>query len=542
MKMPKKLTTLALLCYATAAAAQGSYDDLVKLDAEIVTFAKPKVTQGVPDLSPEAIEAQKQNLQAYKAKLGAFDTSAWPVDRRIDYLLVWTKINTVEFDHRVMKPWARDPILYLEQVRALPWAPLPIPSDKKAAWAEQLKAVPAMMTQAQSNLTEAKGELAKLTLFHLDNFDGVGQRQPHRDDNPAGTIGWYTELCVKLKQHHPELVKDCNRARTAVIGYRDFLKKNLGSMTQSAAIGTENMNWYLAHVKLIPNTVDQLMLLGEREFHRYRFDYLVDRNRNAALPELTLSKSAADHEAKTRDAEARIRKILADQKLLKIPGYMPDEFESDVYWSKRSETEPHFWERLQYRNSLDNHIHASVPGHRFDHLMWKRLTHPIRKTVSDQTRKEGWGTYLEELLLQAGITDDNPRAREIFYIALIKRGSRFYAEMAMHSGQMTLDQANEYMIQWVPFMEVNLGRYDLANYLRRPGAGSMYLYGKNQIEQLISERAYELGDKFNLGEFHEAFLSKGVIPVTLIRWDMTGHDEDVARLWPVVTGQAFAKK
>jgi uncharacterized protein (DUF885 family) len=122
------------------------------------------------------------------------------------------------------------------------------------------------------------------------------------------------------------------------------------------------------------------------------------------------------------------------------------------------------------------------------------------------------------LLLQAGIADDNPRARELFYIALIKRGSRTFAEIGMHGGQMTLAEANAYMIDWVPFMEENLGRYDLANYLRRPGSGSMYLLGKMQIEQLISEREFQLGSEFDLGNFHDEFLSKGIIPVTLIRY------------------------
>ena len=57
--------------------------------------------------------------------------------------------------------------------------------------------------------------------------------------------------------------------------------------------------------------------------------------------------------------------------------------------------------------------------------MKDRLTNPVRMTFSDTGRAEGWGTYLEEMLLQAGLTDDNPRARELFYIALIKRGSGF---------------------------------------------------------------------------------------------------------------------
>jgi uncharacterized protein (DUF885 family) len=88
-------------------------------------------------------------------------------------------------------------------------------------------------------------------------------------------------------------------------------------------------------------------------------------------------------------------------------------------------------------------------------------------------------------------------------------------------------------------MEEDLGRYDLVGYLRRPGLGSMYLLGKTQIEQLVSERAFELGDGFDLGAFHDDFLSRGVIPVTLIRWEMTGIDDEVRAVWPDVVGKPF---
>ena len=131
--------------------------------------------------------------------------------------------------------------------------------------------------------------------------------------------------------------------------------------------------------------------------------------------------------------------------------------------------------------------------------MRARITNPIRKTYRDTPRGEGWGTYLEELFIQAGITDSNPRAKELNYIALIKRGSRVFAETGMHSGEMTLDEANEYMVRFVPFMEKNLGRYDLKNYLRRPGSGSSYLMGKIQIEQLVSGAGVPTGRQIRSG-------------------------------------------
>lgn len=536
-----RFTLLFLLCCwgSAAPADEAGYAGLLALNSEIQALAKPAMVDGVPDWSTAAIARQRAQLDDFRARLGAVDVSGWSIPERVDYLLLWSKMNAIVFDHRVMKPWSRDPLSYLYQFRSIPHAAVPATAQEEASLAGKLRAVPQMVDAATRNLTEPAGELAELTIFLLDNFDGVGQGEPYRDTPPEGTIGWFQDLCHRLSDHGSALLVDCQAATAAARRYRDWLSDSLPGMSASAAIGAENYNWYLRHVRLLPQTVADLRGIGEREFHRYRFDYLLERKKNAALPELELTRSAEQHSQRTREAELKTRQLIERLGLFTIPDYMPDTFESDVFWSPRARYDRHFWEEIQFRNALNNHIHASVPGHRFDALLRERLENPIRRTHGESARAEGWATYLEETLLQAGIADDNPRVRELFYAALIKRGSRFFAEIGMHTGQMSLDEANAYMMDWVPYMEEDLGRYDLVGYLRRPGLGSMYLLGKTQIEQLVSQRAFQLGDTFDLGVFHDDFLSRGIIPITLIRWEMAGLDDDVRIVWADVVGKPF---
>jgi hypothetical protein len=533
------LFLLLVTASCTGATAQDGYATLIQMNEEILDLAKPKQIDGVPDLSRQAIDTQRRALDDFRTRLLELDVASWAVSQQVDYLLVWSKMNAIVFDHRVMQPWSRDPLSYLYQFRGVPHADVPATPEERAVLASRLRAVPAMVSNAIANLTQPAGELAELTIFLLDNFDGVGQGEPYRDDPPAGTIGWFADLCERLKAEGSPLLDDCRSATDAAQRYHDWLAANLGDMEASAAIGTENFNWYLKHVRLLPQTVDDLRGIGEREFHRYRFNYLLDRKKNAALDELRLTQSAEEHARRTREAELKTRQLVEELELFTIPDYMPDTFESDVFWSPRAKVDRHFWEEIQFRNALNNHIHASVPGHRFDSELRKRLTNPIRLTHGESARAEGWATYLEETLIQAGITDDNPRVRELFYAALIKRGSRFFAEIGMHTGEMTLAEANAYMMDWVPYMEEDLGRYDLVGYLRRPGLGSMYLLGKTQIEQLVSQRAFQLGDAFDLGDFHDDFLSRGIIPITLIRWEMAGLDDEARQVWPDVVGRPF---
>lgn len=533
------LVAALVACSGSGLAKEEAYATLVAMNDEILALARPAEHDGVPDLGEAAIAGRRRALDDFRTRLLAIDTGGWPVPRQVDYLLVWSKMNDLVFEHRVTQPWARDPLTYLYQFRRIPYAEVPASAEAKASLAEDLRAVPAMVDSAIANLTRPAGELAKLTIFLLDHFDGVGQGEPYRDEPPEGTIGWFADLCARLEAAGSDLLGACREARAAAERYRDWLAAKLDTMKASAAIGTENFDWYLKHVRLLPYTVEDLRAIGKREFHRYRFNYLLDRHKNRALDELPLTQSAEQHEQRTRAAETKTRELIAALDLLTIPDYMPDTFESDVFWSPRAKTDRHFWEELQFRNALNNHIHASMPGHRFDAEIRKRLANPIRRTHGESARAEGWATYLEETLIQAGIADDAPRVRELFYAALIKRGSRFFAEIGMHTGEMSLAEANAYMMDWVPYMEEDLGRYDLVGYLRRPGLGSMYLLGKTQIEQLVSERAFQLGDDFDLGRFHDDLLSRGIIPLTLIRWEMAGFDDQARIVWRDVVGKPF---
>ena len=515
------------LLLGTSPALQSSESDegwekLVSLDEVLTSLREPERLNGVPQFGPPAIGKRAETVDRLRQELAALDPSDWSVAGKVDYLLVWAKANGMDFEHRVTRPWERDPIFYLNQIRRVPYSDVPVEGDDEAGFRTSLAAVPATLEQAAGNLTEPIGELADLAIFHLENFDGVGQGQPYRDEPPGGTIAWYEDLCARVDRLQPEETEACASALEAVRSYRDWLRAARPDMPASAGIGTENLEWYFRNVRLLPYGVDDLLLLGEREFHRYRAAWEIVRSRNQNLPELELTQSREQHEQRTEEAEREIRALVEEQGLLTFPEETPDSFETDTFWSPRAATDRHFWEELQFRNTFNNHIHASIPGHRFDGMIARQVANPIRRRYGDSTRAEGWATYLEEMFVLAGLTKDVPRADELFYVALMKRASRIYAETKMHAGEMTLDEANLYMIDYVPFMEEDLGRYDLEGYLRRPGSGSGYIIGKIQLEKLLSERSLALGDEFELGSFHDDLLSRGMIPLMLVRWEMTG--------------------
>jgi uncharacterized protein (DUF885 family) len=87
------------------------------------------------------------------------------------------------------------------------------------------------------------------------------------------------------------------------------------------------------------------------------------------------------------------------------------------------------------------------------------------------------------------------------------------------------------MVDRTPFMDENVARVDAEIYLRRPAYGISYQMGKIQMDQLVADRAMQLGDEFNLKEFHDEFLAAGIVPISLIRWEMTGLEDEVQEFW-----------
>ena len=58
-----------------------------------------------------------------------------------------------------------------------------------------------------------------------------------------------------------------------------------------------------------------------------------------------------------------------------------------------------------------------------------------------------------------------------------------------------------------------------------------YIGGKAQIEQLIADRAMQLGTRFNLRDFMDDFFAAGMSPISLIRWVLTGLDDEIRKLY-----------
>lgn len=194
----------------------------------------------------------------------------------------------------------------------------------------------------------------------------------------------------------------------------------------------------------------------------------------------------------------------------------------------------HFFRETEDRDPRPLRAH-NLPGHLLDALSIRRDERPIRGErrlfFISGTRAEGWAFYLEELIQQTGFLDDRPKAREINYILQAKRAARVLPELMLHANRWTYDEALESLTSRTPYWmdpDDPIARFDLELYLRQPGYGIGYYMGKVQLEALFAEVALDRGRDFDLKSFHDEFLAAGVIPISLVRWELTGRGEEVA--------------
>ena len=526
---------LAMPVVAQDEAEPRGYDALVGLYTEFRDFVPPPMVDGVPDYSPEAMARQYAHLKTFQSRLRAIDDSGWPTSQRVDYMVVLAEMRGFEFQHRVLEPWKRDPAFYsttnlgfgpkMHGAIAIP--ELPLADDEATELAASLNAVPEALRQARVNLTDPRGDLARLAIV---------QKQVE--------VNVYGQLADQASKLQPELVEPARRAQSAAADFKAWLESIEANLPPHGGVGKDNYAWYLKNVLLLPYTPEEIETIGEREYQRQIAFLKIEEHRNRDIPMPEPVQTRAEFDAKRKAEDEDLLRFLREGEWVTIPDYVrhdPEEgpyqfpFEKDP--SKPGLFDPpldlHFFFQAEFRDGRPLRAH-NLPGHAFDSLQAARDTRPIRGKPRlffvNGVRNEGWAFYLEELILQAGLLDDRPKTREIDYILGAKRAARVLPELKMQMNEWTWEEANASLIARTPkWMEPGdaVAQFDIELYLRQPGYGIGYYMGKVELEKLLAEVAMQEGDGFDIQSFHDRFRAAGSIPISLIRWEMTGQDDEI---------------
>jgi hypothetical protein len=519
-----------------SAAGNSRYEDLVKLFEEWREFQKPIIVDAVPDYTAEAMAKQHLELKEYQARLAMIDPSSWPVSQQVDYHIVRAEMNGLDFDHRVLRPWSRNPRFYAayytspSDVPALegPWRygtlctwkyTFPLEGKQYDDFQMHLKAIPKVLEQAKGNLVEDAKDL-----YYL------GVRLKKREST------YLANLAERLGEDHPDLVPDIDRAKAAVDEFREWLEEKQKDMAATSGIGIENYNWYMKNVHLWPYTWEDQLVIMNRELERSIAFLKLEENRNRHLPPLKPPENREEYQRRHDEAVERFMEFMREN-VMTLPEYMNGTLNRTVRFIPPDGLRD-FFTQVDYHDPLPLRCHGT---HWFDLARMEHEPHPspIRRVpllynIWD-SRAEGLATGMEEIAMHAGLLDEKPRVRELIWIMLACRCARGMGDLRMHSNEFTLEEAVDFGVKWTPRgwmpKEGNTIWVDEDLYLRQPGYGTSYVVGKVHLEKLIADRAEQMGDKFDLKSFFDDFHTYGMIPLSLIRWEMTGREDEIKRLW-----------
>jgi hypothetical protein len=513
------------------------YEDLLALFAEWRAFQQPKLVDGVPDYTPPAMAAQRRDLEAYRKKLAAIDPSGWPIPHQVDWQVVRAEMSGLDFDHRVLMPWANNPAFYVtvfteesdQPAREGPFAAgavelwshrFPLSRDSAAEIDKGIRAIPKLLAQAKGNLT---GRGRDLWVYGAKS---LRQQSADLEAFAARLSGGASDLGA--------LPADVEKARKATDDLAVWVESQLPSKTAPSGVGIENYDWYLKHVQLVPSTWLEEVALMERELARSQALLAMEELKNAKLPELFPIASQAEYNQRFNAAVTEYMAFLKDQRILTIRDWMDAALRERIGTYSPGPRE--FFGEVDYR---DPEVMRTHGYHWFDkgYQVHEPHTSPVRRGAllynMFNTRTEGHATGWEELMMQAGMFDARPRARELVYILVAERAARALGELRMHSNEMTLEEASAFACAHTPrgwlSMRGQLVRGEQHLYLQQPGYGTSYLMGKIEIEKLIDARHRQVGAGFSMKRFMDEFNAAGLVPASLLRWELNGEKPDDVR-------------
>ena len=510
-----------------------SHGDLQVLFEEWREFETPPLLEGAPDYTAQTTANRHGELKSFQERLMAFDTAGWGVGQLVDWHLVRAEMNGMDFNIRVLKPWVRDPAFYTSvwtyqsdtpaHEGPMHHAPVelwtyqfPLSTQAEAKLTAELNTIPPLLKQARVNLVGNARELWE---------GGIGDLK-----NQQATL---VELAAKTPEAGDDFKAAVENARVATGDFVDWLEQQAPTKTGPSGIGKENYTWQLQNVHLVPLSWEDEVALLRRELDRARSMLMLEEHHTRHLPPLEPIASAEEYQQRAEQSVIKFTKFLKDEDIL--PDY---DFIEAVLREHMGEFVPQ--ESRNFFYTVSHHEPLALWTHWYHWFDLERMEtqphpSPVRRgpllyNIWD-SRSEGMSTGFEEMMMHAGLFDDNPRAREVVWIMLAQRAARGLGSLYAHANIFTMKQARDFHVANTPrgWMrdDLDLLGFEQLLYMRQPGYGSTYITGKYLIERLLGVMGSQSTDGIELAEFFRRVDEQGVIPVSLIHWQLTGDGTQV---------------
>ncbi len=369
-------------CTAEDSEVAGGYRNLLTLFDDWRKFERPPTRSGAPDYTAERFAAANEELKVYRARLNAIDANGWPIEQQVDWHLVRAEMNGFDFNHRVLKPWARDPAFYQSvwtfesdtpahegpshhAILELWTYEFPLSPDEEARLIGDLRVIPPLLEQARGNLTGNARDLWTAGIKNIrdqrTNLDGI-----------VDSVG---------ENASDELKEVLAAAQKATSTLAAWLEEQSPSKTGPSGIGKENYTWYLRNVHYVPLSWDEETSLLKRELDRAWASLRLEEHRNRNIPPLVSIESEEEYDQRANASVTKYIEFLDKQDILPVPDYYDQALRERIGSFVPKETRNFFWTAVHFEpTTLWTHFY-----HWFDLARIKREPHPspIRRGERD---------------------------------------------------------------------------------------------------------------------------------------------------------------
>ena len=507
------------------------------------------------DYSQKARDEELSFLLEAKQTVGYSHTDLLKEEQRIDLKLLANAINARILELQEIRMWQKNPDVYSSSPTASIFL---LMSRKFAPPAERLKSVIAREQQIPANLAAAKVNLKNpprvYTEVAIEQMPGIisffqtDVPEAFKDVTDA-------QLLAQFKAANAKVIAELQR-------YQDFLKSDLLPISKGDfRLGPELFRKKLRYEEMVEIPLDRLLEIGYDDLHKNQ----AELKRVAALidptktPEQVLAALEQDHPQPNqllqsfRDTFNSLIGFIQEKKIITIPSDIrpivqetppfaraltsasmdtPGPFETkateaffnvtlpEASWT--AERTKSWMEGFNRGTIISTAVHEAYPGHYVQFLWEPQFPSKVRKLIGCGTNIEGWAHYTEQMMLDEGYGNGDPKLRIGQLQDALLRNARYIVGIEMHAGKMTLPQATEFFVKQghqtatVAEREAQRGTSD-PTYL-------VYTLGKLQIMKLRSDYKQKAGASFSLQQFHDEFMKQGAPPIPIVRRVLLGNE------------------
>jgi uncharacterized protein (DUF885 family) len=169
--------------------------------------------------------------------------------------------------------------------------------------------------------------------------------------------------------------------------------------------------------------------------------------------------------------------------------------------------------------------HEVMPGHYLNFVLHKtqRLS-LVRALAGNSSYTEGWAHYCEQMMVDEGLGDGDPKTRLAQLGMALQREARYIVGLREHTQGMTVDEGTRFFVDNAYLPEA-VARREATRGTADPLYG-YYTLGKLEVLKLRDDWRRKLGSAYTLQKFHDAFLAHGNAPIAIVRGLLLGADDD----------------